>query len=167
MTNDTDKEPVDPGTLGKDVEEEIGMYAQFKTDAILETKGVEIDYGTHRVTIARAGGANKKYARVLEQKTKPYRRAIATETLPDDRGMELLQETYAEAIILNWETKVNGKFVRGIEPPPGEDSKLLPVTPANIVMTFKKLPELFIDLQTQAGRVAIFREIILEDDAGN
>ncbi|MEE8518136.1 MAG: hypothetical protein V3S98_03310, partial [Dehalococcoidia bacterium] len=117
MTKET-KAIVDNSEAGEEAHPGFGgMYKAFKTDDLLETKGVEIDYGTHRVTIARAGGANKKYARVLEQKTKPYRRAIATETMDDARAMELLQETYAEAIILNWETKVGDKFVVGIEPP--------------------------------------------------
>lgn len=153
-----------------------GMYKQFKTDTALEAKGVIIDYGNFRVTLARAGGGNKRFARLLEAKTKPYRRAIQTETMDDDRAQELLCEVYAEAVILKWEAKVDGKWQVGIEPPPpkapseGQKSggkKLLPFNTANVVSTLKNLPELFRDLQEQANKVAIYRENVLEDDAGN
>jgi hypothetical protein len=143
------------------------MYKQFKTDKNLETKGVVIDYGSFRVTIARAGGSNKKFVRVLEAKTKPFRRAIQTETMDNERASSLMAEVYAEAIILNWESKVGKIFKVGIEPPEDGGDKLLPVTTKNILSTFDNLPDLFTDLQQQANQVALFREVILEDDAGN
>ena len=142
-----------------------GMYAQFTTDETLETEGVEIDYGPFMVTIARAGGSNKRFARVMEAKTKPHRRAIQTETLDAERAAAILRESYAEAVILKWQTKVDGKFKVGIENPNG--GALLPVTPDNIVATFVFLPDLFLDLQVQATRITLFRETIMEDDAGN
>lgn len=142
-----------------------GMYAQFTTDKNLETEGIDIDYGPFMVTIARAGGNNKRFARIMEAKTKPHRRAIQTETLDPERAAAILRESYAEAVILNWQTKINGKFKVGIEPPTG--GSLLPVTPVNIVATLTNLPDLFIDLQAQATRIALFRETIMEDDAGN
>ena len=145
-----------------------GMYGQFTTSQEAETSGVTIDYGEFRVKLARAGGANKKFGRVLEAKTKPFRRAIQTETMDDARGREILYEVYAETIVLSWETKVDGKFQSGIEPPPGsDDTKLLPTNPKNIVATFKLLPDLFDDFKEQANRVALYREQILEEDAKN
>lgn len=142
-----------------------GMYAQFTTDPKLEVEGVEIDYGPFMVTIARAGGSNKRFARAMEAKTKPHRRAIQTETLDPDRAGIILKEAYAEAIVLKWETKVNGKFKVGIENPDG--GALLPVNVANIVATFNALPDLWMDLQQMATRIALFRETIMEEDSGN
>lgn len=141
-----------------------GMYGQFKTDENLETKGVELDYGTFCVTIARAGGANKRYTRVLERLTKPHRRALATETMDPERAAEILREAYAEAIVLKWETKVDGALKAGIE---AKDGKVLPFNVANVMETFVNLPDLFADIQEMAGKIALFREEILEDDAGN
>ncbi len=142
-----------------------GMYAQFQTDAILETEGVEINYGPFRITIARAGGSNKRFARIMDSKTKPHRRAIQTETMDPDRAGTIHMEAYAEAIILRWEAKVNGEFKIGIENPDG--GALLPVTVPNIVSTLVNLPDLWMDLQTQATRIALFRKTVMEDDAGN
>lgn len=151
------------------------MYEQFKTDAELERNGVEIDYGDFRVTVARAGGANKRFARVLESKSKPYRRAIQTETMNLELSIGLLREVYAEAIILRWETKVNEEWLIGIEPPPDVDLEaveltnegLLAFTRDNIVEVFTLLPDLFQDLQEQAQKIAMYRSHILDIDAGN
>ena len=172
MTEDvTNQENHQPKGVG-------GMYQQFTTSEQLETNGVVVDYGDFRVTIGRAGGANKRYMRALEVKTKPLRRAIQTETLPEDRGLEILQEVYASSIILNWETKTGTDedtgqaiWTVGIEPPPGSPAHssigLWPVNETNLIATFKNLPDLFVDLQEMAQKVALFREMILENDAGN
>jgi ABC-type nitrate/sulfonate/bicarbonate transport system ATPase subunit len=142
------------------------MYKQFGTDENLEKRGIELDYGDFVVTVARAGGANKKFAKVLEARSKPYRRAIQTETMDPERGKRLMQEVYAEAVILNWETRdENGELQKGIENPDG--GELLPVTQENIVKTFQLLPDLWVDIQEQSGKVALFRKTILEEDSGN
>jgi len=143
----------------------MSMYAQFQTDETLETKGVIIDYGQFRVTLARAGGANKKYSKVMESKAKPFRRAIQTETLDNDVAMKMLRESFAEACVLNWEVKQDDdEWVRGIE---GKDGDLLDFNRDNVIATFENLPDLFSDLQEQANKVSIYREEILEQDSGN
>lgn len=142
----------------------MSMYDSFKTDPVLETDGVIIDYGSFRVTIARAGGANKKFAKILDAKSKPYKRAIQTETLDTERGNDIVREAYAEAVILNWETKKDDKFVQGIESP---DGGVMPFNKDNVLATFKALPDLFLDLQEQANKVAIFRKAIQETEAKN
>ncbi len=144
----------------------MSMYGLFKTDVNLEKKGIIIDYGEFRVTIARAGGGNKKFAKLLEGKTKPYRRAIQTETMDSELAMGVLQKVYVDAVILNWETKnEDGEWEVGIEAPEG--GPLLPFTSENILETFASLPDLFTDLQEQANKVALFRKEIMETDAGN
>lgn len=143
----------------------MSIYTQFKTSENLERTGVIIDYGEFRVTVARAGGANKRFAKSLEAKTKPFRRAIQTETMDQDRALDILREVYAETVILNWETKVGGKFKQGIEAEEGD--KLLPLNAKNVDLTLKNLPDLFNDLQEQAGKAAIFRETIREDSSKN
>lgn len=148
----------------------MGMYDQFKTDGNLETQGIVLDYGDFRVTIARAGGANKKFERTMEFKTKAYKRAIQTETLPNEKGKAILREVFAEAVVLNWEVRKPGKkdgedtWEVGIEGPSGD---VLPFSAENVAATFKALPDLFADIQEQAGKVALFRAAVLEAEAGN
>lgn len=140
------------------------LYEQFKTDEQLEKTGVEVDYGEFKVTLARAGGANKKFAKLLEAKTKPFKRAIQTETMDAQKALDILREVYSEAVILKWETKVDGKWKTGIET---EDGEIIPSTPKNINETLAKLPDLFAEIQDQAGKSAIYRQTIREEDAKN
>jgi hypothetical protein len=141
------------------------MYAQFKTDGDLEAAGIVLDYGLFRVTVGRAGGSNKRFERVLEAKTKPFRRAIQTDTMDNKRGAEILREVYAEAVVLNWEVKQeDGSWAQGIE---AEDGSLLPFSKDNVLATFNALPDLFADIQEQAGKVALFRAAVREAEGGN
>jgi len=142
----------------------MSMYGQFQTDTSLESQGIVIDYGTFRITVARAGGANKRFAKTLEAKTKPFKRAIQTDTMDNERGLEILRETYAEAVVLNWETKKDGVFVQGIE---SQDGGILPFNKENVVFTFQNLPDLFTDIQQQAEKSALFRKFLQEQDAKN
>jgi hypothetical protein len=144
----------------------MSIYALFKTNPELEQSGIELDYGNFKITIARAGGANKKFAKLLEARSKPYKRAIQTETMDIERANDLIREVYAEAVILNWETKINDVFVEGIEDPE-DSSKTIPATKENIVRTLRLLPDLFVDIQEQATKAALFREEIREQDAKN
>lgn len=148
----------------------MSMYKTFKTDDSLEKTGIFLDYGEFRVTIARAGGSNKRFAKVLEAKTKPYRRAIQTEMMDQERGATLLREVYAEAVVLNWEVRDgedkdgNPKWRVGIELP---DGTIGAFTKENVLLTFNNLPDLFSDIQEQAGKAALFRASIQEAEAGN
>ncbi len=143
----------------------MSMYEQFQTDTSLERKGIVVDYGEFRVTIARAGGSNKKFAKVLDAKTKPYKRAIETDTMDQERGNDILKEVYAIAVVLNWEIYgENGEWTQGIEGPDGE---ILEFNSDNVYQTFKNLPDLFVDLQMQAQKAALFRASIQEAEAGN
>lgn len=142
----------------------MSLYSQFKTNPDYETKGVEITYGNFRVVIARAGGSNKKYATTLEAKTKPYRRAVQTGTLANDVGVQLLKETFAEAVVLNWMTQVDGEWVQGIEAP---DGTIMPFNAANVLKVFMEVNDLFLELQEQATNISLFRDEALEADSKN
>ena len=144
----------------------MSMYQLFQTNPDLEKNGVIIDYGQFRVTLARAGGANKKFGRLLEARTKPHKRSIQTETMDPEKGLDIMREVYAETIVLNWETKQDEKFVQGIEDQ-NDPSRVIPLTKENLVATFKALPDLFSDLQEQAMKAALFRDEVREDDAKN
>jgi hypothetical protein len=151
----------------------MGLQDQFATDVSLEQKGIIIDYGNDRIRIARAGGGNKKFARLLESKTKPFRRAIAVGAFDNDRSMDILRQVYAEAVVLSWEvnkgTMAEPKWETGIDPKDAgtKGEKLLPVTPVNVMKVFVNLPDLFSDLQLQAQAGALFRTELTEASAGN
>jgi len=142
-----------------------GGYGSFRSDTAAEQEGVELDYGPFRVTLARAGGANKSYERILEALTKPYRRAIQLETLDQKVSEKIMKEAMAKAIILNWEVLVDAEgnpdpdgttWAQGLEDP--DTGELLPFTWENVlaVLQHKEIQNLYHDLRTQSGKEALF-----------
>lgn len=136
------------------------LYAAYKTDPQKEKAGVEVEYGFRhdkptKFLIARAGGANDRFARILDQKLKPYRRMVQSDTMDTALSERLLKEAYAEAIVLGW-TNVGD-----------ENDKDLEFSVANVIKLFTDLPDLFIDIQQISRNLAIYRETVREDDAKN
>lgn len=139
----------------------MSLYKQFKTDANLETKGILLEYGESAngkpttIRIARSGGANKRFMKAIETKTRPYRQQIRLGTLDPDLDLRLNKECFAETVVLGWENVQD------------ENGNEMPFSVANCLKLFNDLPELFLDIQAQSQRVALFREEVLEDDAKN
>lgn len=139
----------------------MSIYEMWGTEAILETGGVWIDYGKEagKFLIARAGGANTKFAKVLEAKMRPHRRLLEgkgkQKKLDNDIATKVLMEAFIEGCLLEWEGVTD------------RDGKELPLTKANAVQLFTDLPDLFNDLREQASSMATFQQEEMEDDAGN
>lgn len=162
----------------------MGLFKAYKTDKSLERKGIVFtpDAGT-AITLARAGGSNIKFAKILDAKSKPYRRQIDAGTLDPKLDRLMMVETYAEAIILNWETLVTiddkDQLIQGIEADPdnkdayqGElvdyDGTLVaPFSKHNVIATLQALPDMLIDIQRQASASGNFLVQQREDDAKN
>lgn len=122
-------------------------YKLFGTDANLESgKGVTLEYPGFSITIHRAGGANKKFSRILAEKMKPHRQRFERGLLDDETSHKILVETYAEAVVVGWKDVV------------GKDGKKLPFNVENAVKLFLDLPDLFDDVKNQAGNTAHFRQ---------
>ncbi len=139
----------------------MSLYAQFATDKNVEKEGVVLEYGLNSkkkvmsIRIARAGGANTHYAKLLESKIKPYRRQIQNETLDNSVAEKLTKEVYALSVVLGWEN---------IE---DKDGNELEFNQTNFIKLMDDLPDLWSDIQSQATRAALFRSEILEADAKN
>jgi hypothetical protein len=150
-----------------------GGYGSFRSDTAAEQEGVELDYGPFRVTIARAGGANKSYERLLEALTKPYRRAIQLETLDQKISEKIMKEALARAVVLNWEVLVDAdgnpdasseNWKQGVEDP--DTGELLPFSWENVlkVLQHKELQNLYNDLRIQSGKEALFLQTRREEE---
>lgn len=142
----------------------MSMYSQFATDKTLEKTGVWLDYGDFRILVARAGGSNTKYEKVLEAASRPHRRGLATGTISLKVLRGVLISVYAKAVVLDWNVKVDGNWVQGIHRP---DESVGEFSEAAVVEAFTALPDLFSDVQSQAEQVSIFRPELLEEDAKN
>jgi hypothetical protein len=147
----------------------MGLKKQFKTDEKLETEGIVLDYGDTRIRIARAGGANKRYVKLLSRLTKPLRRAIATESLGDEQANDIMRVAFAKEVVLGWETKVGDKWISGVDPQDAgvDGTDLLPANADNYVKVFENLPDLFTDIQQQAAASTLFRAELDEAELGN
>ena len=138
-----------------------GLYQAFETNKDLENSGIELDYGKNskgapiRIRIARAGGANKRFAKVLDRLLRPYKRQLANDQLSDDVAKDVMIQAYADAVVLGWEG------VGDREGNPMEFSR------ENVVKLFTDLPELFLDVQQQSQKAALFLVDILEGEQGN
>lgn len=143
----------------------MSMYKQFGTDKELEKKGITLDYGDFRVTVARAGSSNNKFVKTHEFLTKPVRRLIEQDILPVEREREINRQLYARAVVLNWEVKDDkGKWKPGIESP---DGSILPFSEENVIAAFAALPDLFADIQVQSNQMKLFLSANREADAKN
>lgn len=144
------------------------IYGAFKTDKGLEQAGVYLDYGKFRVKVARAGGSNKAFARLLEAKLRPYQRAIKTETIDPELAEKIMLDVYARTVVVGWETKVEKDGKEEWQPLlQNAQGDLVKPSPEAIAELFKALPDLFADIQEQTNKAAIFREAVLETNAGN
>lgn len=139
----------------------MSLYTQFQTDKAVEKEGVVLEYGLNSkkkvisIRIARAGGANLHYSKLLESKIKPYRRQIQNETLDNAVAEKLTKEVYAQSVVLGWENVED------------QDGNELQFNQANFIKLMDDLPDLWTDIQNQATRAALFRAEILEADAKN
>lgn len=141
----------------------MNPFAMFKTDDKIETEvGVIIDYGDFRVRIARAGGSNKKYAKLVRELFKPYERQMDNNCMDQDVARSLMATAYSQTIVLGFEVKGEKGFVPGI---PQEDGSVAPFTPANVKAILLQLPDFFADIQDQANKMALFRAQELEAEA--
>jgi hypothetical protein len=137
------------------------LYKNFKTDESVEKTGIVLEYGMASngketwIRIARAGGANTRFAKLMEQKTAPYRRQIQTKTLDESIAQRITKEVYAEAVVIGWGNVED------------EDGNLLDFTTENVIKVFTDLPDLYADLIAQSQEIALFRAEVREADSKN
>ena len=139
----------------------MSLYSQFETNRAVEKDGIVLEYGMNskkkpiEICIARAGGANEYYSKLLETRIKPYRRQIQNETLDNAVAEKITKEVYAQAIVLGW---------TGVEDRDGNDMEF---NQKNCIKLFDDLPDLWSDIQSQSVRASLFRAEVREADAKN
>lgn len=146
-------------------------YGMFKVSRESESKGIVLDYGEFRVTIARAGGANTDYKREMEDAARPHQKLIQNEQFSNDQADELLKKVYAKTVVKDWEVKVEDDdgfhYERGIFDP--ETDEVMPFTAENVLKVFHvpELNDLFLDIRDSAQKAALFRAALREEAAKN
>lgn len=132
------------------------IYDAFGTDTNLEQNGIEVDYGDYGTfTIARSGGANQKYTRLLEAKSRPYRRQIAAGNIDIELMNGIIQQVMARTIVLGWDNVYD------------RDGKKIKFTTDACIKLFKDLPDLYEFLRDESQMLANYLILELEEDAKN
>jgi len=132
------------------------IYEKFATDGKAEQDGIILDYGDGmEIRIARAGGSNTKFEKLVQKKLRPYDRQRQLDILETAVLRPVMREVYAEAVVLGW----SGVTTREGEP--------LPFTKENAIKLFTDLPDLFDDIVVQSQKASLFRQNVLEAEAGN
>ena len=140
----------------------MSLYNTFETDTKAETEGLLLEYGPNSkgkmmaIRIRRAGGANHRFAKVFEQKSKPHRRLMEIPGALDPRIQErVMREVYADSVIVGWEN---------IE---DRDGKELEFNRDNVIQLLTDLPDLFKDIIQSSQNTALFRSQQREAEAKN
>ncbi len=130
-----------------------------------EVNGVKIPVGdTTRITLARSGGRNKKFEKMRSSLMKPYKRQMEAGRLSDNKLVKIVMPAYIKTIILNWETKVDDKWIQGIETPEGDVDEF---TNKNVEKVLTALPDLYESIVLSSNDLSLFNHIEREEDAGN
>lgn len=148
--SDTDKTdalaPV-PAAAAVPAKRQPSIFDMFETDEGVETMGVLLRYGpTIRILVARAGGANKPFERLVKNLTKPHRQML--KAVQSGNGSDadaevleaIMQEAYAKTVVRGWEgvqLEKNGPMVE--------------CTPENVLALFRKIPQMWIDIRDFAS----------------
>lgn len=132
------------------------IYDKFATDKKAEQEGITLDYGDGmEIRIARAGGSNTKFESLIQSKLRKYERLRQNDLLEIAVLRPIMREIYAEAIVLGWSGVTD------------REGNTLPFNKENAIQLFTDLPDLFEDIVVQSQRAALFRQTVLEAEAGN
>lgn len=134
----------------------MNLYKTYKTNDSLEKEGtlIEVAEGV-KMRIARAGGNNTRYGKLLGERMKPHRRQMENGTLDDKVADRIIYEIYADTVILGWEGVTD------------QNDKPLEYTRENCIKLLTDLPDLFREIQEHATKLENFRQAALEEDVKN
>jgi len=124
----------------------MDLRKKFGTSRELEQDGVELHLGADAyITLARSGGSNVRFEKATARAYQQHRRAFESSTMDTKKSVELMQEIYAETVILGW---------RGIE----LDGEPLPYSRENAAKLMRELPDLWSIVQDESKKLANFQQ---------
>ncbi len=131
------------------------LYEMFETSDRLETEGIWAQVGDARFLLARAGGANSKFTKMVEAKMRPHRRQAQAGTLDQGTRERIAMEAFVDSVLLGWENVT------------GKDGKPIEFSRDAARALFTDLRDLHELLVQESMEYANYRQALLEDDAGN
>lgn len=127
----------------------------LQSDGDLEKNGIDLAFGHGRViTVARAGGSNRKYRTTLADAYKPHKAALERGTLDEETAARMLREVFARSVVLGWSGWLD------------EEGDEIPFNVENCMALFEEAPEIFRMVQDESEKFANFAKKEVED-SGN
>lgn len=132
------------------------IYDKFATDKKSEQEGIVLDYGDGmEIRIARAGGSNVKFEKAVQAKMRKYGLQAKHDLLEPEQHREIFREVLAETVVLGWSGVTD------------REGNALDCTKENVIQVFTDLPDLFDDVLEQSRKSSLFKQNVLEHEAGN
>lgn len=140
------------------------LRKMFETDNTVEREGIWVEYAEGvRIKVARAGGANKRFSKVLARLARPHRRAIQTDAIDEKILETMFVKAYAKTVVLGWEG-VTKDVLTKVDADAGEE---LVFNLENCEGVLRAQSDLFNDIRKAADTISYFRAEVLEADSGN
>ncbi|QBZ71755.1 hypothetical protein [Pseudomonas phage KP1] len=141
----------------------MGLHKQYKTDAVKESNGVEIEFveainedGTiPTFTISRMGKSNKAYSKALDAATRPYRRQVELGTMKNEVAEEIFLDVFVSHVLKGW---------RNVQDEQGKEIEYSKDAAKSLML---ELPDVYERLQEEAKLASNFRDGALESEAKN
>ena len=139
----------------------MSLYKKFSTDQDKEKKGIWIGIATTDddkevgFIVARAGGYNTRFMKVMREVYKPVSAQVQAGTLSPKKDRNLTIQVFVKACLLGWENVTD------------KEDKPLEFNFANAVQLFEDLPELFNKIFQLAQDAENYKNVALEEDLGN
>jgi hypothetical protein len=143
----------------------MSLYSMYKMDSTKEQEGIIVEMPVNeegaykgkapRFKVARMAQNNPLYTKELERASRPYRRLIEMDQLPIETDRKVTLEVFLAVILLGWENVQD------------EKGAALPFNHENARKLMNDLPDLYVDLRTQAMKASLFRAEQLENEAKN
>jgi len=133
----------------------FGNIRDLQTDKQMEQEGIDLNFGDGRiVTVARAGGSNRKYRVSLMKAHEPHKTALEHGSLDEDTAVNLLHTVFAESVVLGWQGWKD------------EDGNDLEYSVENAIQLFREAPEIFSVIRDESEKFSNFARKEVED-SGN
>lgn len=151
----------------------MSLWKQLASNTDAEQNGIPVDLvgaeETWRFYVAAASDGNKRYLAAMERVRRKHKRAMSLETMSLTQQRDIVQEVYAETIVLRWfkvETDPETGQEREVEFT-GPDGSAMPCTKPNILQLFKALPRAWQAVSEASSNPANFSLDSVEEDQGN
>ena len=132
-------------------------FEVFETEETYEVDGVWQDFGGWRVKLARSGGKNTAYGKMLTDEIKKLGKATF-DAVSKEEGDEIIIRVFAKTIIKDHEIKdENGKWKKGVYIKKDGVVTVVPFNSKNMEICLQQLPEYWNKIQSYADDYTVFQ----------